>query len=217
MEGIAGGYGAGGYGTPGMAYDPSMGDPKYYRFDPVRRRIRQQLYCVQLGLTGGEDLGKKSTTAKAPPAGATPAAGAAKAEPRGMWMVAKVGSPEKKYVENVYDGVRKLAEIIESKAIDLPQLDKDLRKEMKNLETMIGKKLIPAGSEPPPAAVVTDDVPGAVAPPAGKAATPAGKAPPPAGKAAAPAPPGKSVPMPPAGAPRPGPMPPAKASAAVSK
>src|SRR5262249_11792871 len=45
---------ADGYGEPGTAgyTDPSMMDPKHYRLEYVRRRLRQQLFAVQLGLTG---------------------------------------------------------------------------------------------------------------------------------------------------------------------
>ena len=53
--------GSGGYGSIG-AGAPTVQDPKGYRFEFVRRRIRQQLYCVQMGLTGGEDF----TPGKAP-------------------------------------------------------------------------------------------------------------------------------------------------------
>ena len=31
-------------------------DPKAYRFDYARRRMRAQLYAIQLGLTGGDDI-----------------------------------------------------------------------------------------------------------------------------------------------------------------
>src|SRR5207253_11318008 len=42
--------GMGGPGGEGrMPIDPSMMDPKQYRYDYARRRLRQQLYCVQLG------------------------------------------------------------------------------------------------------------------------------------------------------------------------
>src|SRR4029078_1564789 len=43
-------------GETDAAYnDPSLLDPKHYRVDYLRRRIRQNLYGVQLGLVRGDD------------------------------------------------------------------------------------------------------------------------------------------------------------------
>lgn len=179
MPGGAGGYmptpgGAGGamgsadggYGAVGMM-DPSMQDPKAYRFDHTRRRIRQQLYCVQLGLTGGEDRVEKKG---GPPAKTTTTA-AGGAEPRGMWVMAKVG-PDKDAVNDIYGKVRKLVEVVEVKAVDIPMLDKELRKEMKNVEVAIGRTYVP----PPDPKELLKEEP-VVTPPADKKGLPKAKGP----------------------------------------
>ncbi|HEX5106627.1 MAG TPA: hypothetical protein VFV87_22560, partial [Pirellulaceae bacterium] len=86
----AGGYGAGGTGSV------TLQDPKAYRFDFVRRKIRAYLYCVQLGLTGGDDFDPQRTAV-------IPATAANDAKPpsRGMYAFAKPGE-EKKYASEVY-------------------------------------------------------------------------------------------------------------------
>jgi hypothetical protein len=120
-------------------------DPKGYRFDPVRRRIRYYLYCVQLGLNGGVE--------KNPTNGI---AGVAKA-PKDVQLIADVNA-----------NVAKLAKVIEVDAVDMAQLDKDLRKVMKDLEKFARK----AAPPPAPADLPAGDLP--AAPPAGDA--PAGPA-----------------------------------------
>jgi hypothetical protein len=76
-----------------------------------------------------------------PPAKTTTTA-AGGAEQRGMWVMAKVG-PDKDAVNDIYGKVRKLVEVVEAKAIDIPMLDKELRKEMKAVETAIGRTYVP--------------------------------------------------------------------------
>ena len=148
-----------------MSVDPSLLDPKSYRFDLIRRKIRQGLYCVQIGLTGGEDHQR----GKAPPAGKTAPPNAA--EKRGLYAVAK--NNEKQIVDNVYYEVRDLIDVLENRATDTFMLDREMRKKMKNLENLIGKRAVTAPSGAP-----DEDVPGAVSavakPAAGKAV--AGKA-----------------------------------------
>jgi hypothetical protein len=197
----SGGVGAGGAGTV------TMHDPKGYRFEFVRRRIRQQLYCVQIGLTGGEDFAPGKATGTT----TTTNQPEAKLPSRGMYTYAKPGE-EKKYVSDVYAKVRDLASICENKAVDLASLEKELRKTMKGLET-ITKKLAPPAAPPagvvdpatpvavraepaalpdaPPAAVPRAAAPPAAAPPAAvpPAAAPPAAAPLPAAPAAAPPPP----------------------------
>jgi hypothetical protein len=133
----------------------------------------------------------------------------------GMRATAK-NAEDKAFVEDVYTKVRKLADIVENRSMDLVQLDRDLRREMRNLEA-ITRKLAspaaaaaaaaaeeedllapPAGAKPPAAAPmppVAAPMPAAAATPMPPAATPApmppaaaAPAPPPAGKAAAPTP-----------------------------
>jgi hypothetical protein len=198
----------GGYG--GSGFDPALEDPKAYRFDYVRRRIRQQLYSVQLGLTGGEDhVPPKASGAQRPPlpppGGAATPSGAAAAAASGTAGGTTSGMPapaspkggmfyvagaQKQQVDDVYAGVRKLAEDVE-KAIDLAQLEKDLRRDMKKLETTIGRRLAAATTTSSTASA--DDLPGASASPAakpagGKATAPGAKTPAAPGPARPPAP-----------------------------
>jgi hypothetical protein len=203
----SGGYpGGGGYTgprpmagtTPGMpgdstyggtaAMDPSLMDPKHYRFDLLRRKIRHELYCVQLGLLGGEDHPRPKPGAAAAAPKEPPAPSGQAKDKRGLFAVAKPN--EKQLVNDVYYVVRDLIDVIENRATDTMQLDRELRKKMKNLENLIGKRA-PAVA---PSSVPNEDLPTAVSVTAPGKAAPAGKAAP--GKGAAPgkALPGKAVP-----------------------
>jgi hypothetical protein len=180
--GAGGGFGGGfGGGQPQMM----AADGKAYRFDLVRRRIRQQLYAVQFGLTGGDEFDPN----RKPINGSAPEPTEEKLPPRGASAFAKAG-PDKQYVVDVYKHVRKLAEIVELKAVDMPQMEKELRKNMKPLEAITKKLAVPA---PPPAA---GDIPAVPAPAAAAVAPPAAKAPAPPAAAAAPMPaaPAEAVP-----------------------
>jgi hypothetical protein len=168
-------------------------DPKAYRFDYVRRRMRAQLYCVQLGLTGGEDYDPK----KVLPAGA-----AAPAFKTGLAAIAKAG--DKPTLDKIYGSVRKLIETIETAdpdVADMAKLDEELRKEIRTLESLT-RKLNAAPVVP--AAATSDapagDVPTIPGPPAERP----GEAPP-SKSAPGKAPPGKAAPSP---------MPPVSAAAA---
>jgi hypothetical protein len=145
--GVAGGPGGmPGYGMPGMGMMAQ--DPKAYRFDYARRRIRHQLYAIQLGLTGGDDI--------APPrSGQQPQAQEFKNG--GVIMVATAASPERQTVERVYASVRKMILTVESAdptTADLAKLDKDLRREIRVLESLTRKLNVPV------VPAVTPDTPG---------------------------------------------------------
>jgi len=212
----------GDYGDP-SAVDPLSLDPKGYRFAPVRKRLRYDLYCVQIGLLGGEDHAPpKNASAPPPPmapkAPMTPTTPAADKGPppvpRGLFAVAKAG-PDKTYVDDVYAKVRKLADLVENRSSDLFQMDRDLRREMKNLEA-ITRKLAPPAAPAAAAAAAAAEEADLLTPPVRGGAAPPMPMPPAApapGAAAAPAPmPKGAAPMPPAAAPMPpaaAPMPPA--------
>ena len=168
--GMPGDGGTGGYGTE-MSVDPSLLDPKSYRFDLIRRKIRQGLYCVQIGLLGGEDHQRPKTGASAAASSKAPPPSAKEAEKRGLFGVAKAN--EKQMVNDIYYEVRDLIDVLENRATDTFMLDREMRKKMKNLENLIGKRAVTTPSGAP-----DEDVPGAVSavakPAAGKAV--AGKA-----------------------------------------
>jgi hypothetical protein len=189
-------------GEAGMPPDPSTLDPKQYRYDYARRRMRQQLYCVQLGLTGGHDFPPpKLGGASSPPGGsgvaggATGAAGADNAgksgsstgpgapeEKRGVLAVAKA-PPDRDVIIDIYRKVRKLIEDIEVRPSDTTSIDKldtVVRRDMKLLEP-VSRKLAAA----PTPAVATDEEPAGPAAP--KSKPPKG----PPGKAGPKGPPGK--------------------------
>jgi hypothetical protein len=153
-------FGGGIGGGMGGDNAPAALDPKGYRFEFARRRIRQQLYSVQFALTGGNEFDPKR-----PPAAAPAPAGQDAMPARGIHSFAKPGD-EKKTVADVYGKVRDLANVCETKAVDLASLDKELRKTMKALEA-ITKKL------PPPATGVPAPAPAVDAPPIAVAAPPA--------------------------------------------
>jgi hypothetical protein len=171
-EGYGGEYG-------GATVDPTMMDPKHYMVDYLRRKLRQQIYAVQLGLLGGEDKTRPKAGSTPPP---TPAggAGADRKEPRGVYAVAKPGK-EKTEVEEIYYNVRKLAEVVEGAGTEAEfyQLVRDMRKELKPLEA-ITKRLQPPGVVPAGPGV-SDDAPTVPSPvgkgPPGKPAPPKGGVP----------------------------------------
>jgi hypothetical protein len=139
-----------GYGNElGAPVDPSMMDPKHFMVDYLRRKLRQQIYAVNLGLMGGEEKVPPRTNAVTPTQLTTPAGGTAeRKEPKGVFAVAKPGK-EKADVDAVYFKVRKLAEVVEGAGTeaDFNQLVRDMRKELKNLEA-ITKRLPPPGAAP---------------------------------------------------------------------
>jgi hypothetical protein len=156
--------GEGGYGTGGI--DPSLMDPKHYRMDYLRRRIRQELYAVQLGLLGGEDHARNK-----PPAKTT----GNEADKRGMYAIAK--GADKDAVDKVYFAVRDIIQALENvdaQTVELSQLDKDMREKMKGLEGTIGRRIPPPGT---PGAELDEDAPPVRAKKPGKAKGPM-KAPP---------------------------------------
>jgi hypothetical protein len=139
-------------GGSGMPIDPSTMDPKHYRQEFLRRRIRQQLYAVQLGLTGGDDhpppkpKGGGAAGSSASGSGSGTGGSTSPKDQRGVFAIAKAGA-ERDEVDKVYHRVRKLAEVIEAGAdVEFHQLVKDMRKDIRELEAILPKRLPPAGT-----------------------------------------------------------------------
>jgi hypothetical protein len=141
----------GGYGNESGYTNPAEADPKHYQMEFLRRRIRQQLFAVQVGLAGSDDFvepkskagGGNPATNSATSAGGSGAAPAG--EKKGMHALAKGEDQEK--VKQVYYRVRKLAEVAEQGGeSEFHQFLKDMRKELRNLELVVGKRLPPAGA-----------------------------------------------------------------------
>lgn len=134
---VPGGQGGYGEGGPGIlqpnALDPQV-DPKSYRLDPLRKRLRYQLYCVQTAL--GYSFEKN------PP---TPAEGATAAR-KGALKIATTPA-DKKVVDEVVDAVNKVATDIEKNKIDYTQLKTDMKTGVKSLEKTLAK-LTPAPAAP---------------------------------------------------------------------
>ena len=88
-------------GMANETINPAEADPKHYQMEFLRRRIRQGLYAVQLGLTGGEDFidkskGTGSSNLAANSAASAGGSGAAPpAEKKGMHAIAKGDDQEK--------------------------------------------------------------------------------------------------------------------------
>ncbi|QDU26336.1 hypothetical protein ETAA8_14140 [Anatilimnocola aggregata] len=146
-EGYGGGVGGGqvpgvdgGFGGAGQFQGE---DPKAYRLDAVRKRLRYHLYCVQTGL--GHPLDKAGT----PP---NPA------NRKGVQRLATVPA-ERKTAEEMLAGVNRLADLVEKNKIDLWQLENDMRAESKSLAGAIARA-IPA----PAAAPANPGAPGQPAP-----------------------------------------------------
>jgi hypothetical protein len=191
--GTTGMPGEGGYGNElGVPVDPSMMDPKHFMVDFLRRKLRQQIYAVQLGLLGGEDKVRPKAGAVGGTPPPAPAGANEKKEPRGMYAVAKPGK-ERTDVDEVYYNVRKLAEVVEGAGTDAEfyQLVKDMRGALRPLEA-ITKRLPPPGAVPTGSGNIDDGPSGPS--PVGKGAP--GKAGPPKGgpvPAAKPGLPGKTA------------------------
>lgn len=194
MGGMMGGYG--GYGSSGAQ---KVADPKQYRFDYVRRRIRGQLYAIEVGLVGPDGFQKYLAAQKAATTPALPMNAAAPAPagtpvatvPRGVFDQAK-DKAEKDYVKQVIDGVVKLAKAVEDTNTEFVDLDKELRKQMPALER-ITKKIAAAA----PVAPVSDlpEAPSIPVVPVTPKAGPAGAATPPAATPPAATPPAATRPV----------------------
>jgi hypothetical protein len=180
------GEGPGGFGADTLI-NTAESDPKHYQMEYLRRRLRQDLYAIQQGLAGSDDFVKKTTGSPPPPpagggaaAGGTGATGSTSGDKKGVHSIAK-GQAEQDQVKEVYYKVRKLAEVVEQGAdLDFYTFVKDMRKELKNLELLVGTRAPAAGA---PGGAPGDDAPGG-APVGGKG--PAKKGPakgmPPTGK-----------------------------------
>ncbi len=170
----------GGSGLSGQ----KVADPKQYRFDYVRRRIRGQLYAIEVGLVGPEGFQKylaeqkAATTPALPMNAAAPAAPTTPvtAVPRGVFDQAK-DKAEKDYVKQVIDGVVKLARAVEETDTEFVDLDKELRKQMPALEK-ITKKIAAAAPVAPVSDLPEMPVLPAGPPAAAPRATPPAAAPP---------------------------------------
>jgi hypothetical protein len=135
-EGIGGGLGG-----PADDFAP---DPKAYRLEPVRKRLRYQLYCVQVGLGYPLDTANRTNPKR-----------------QGAERIATLPA-EKKAVKEVLDAVNKLAEAIEKNKIDLIELKTTLKNEAKALEGVIAKvtpAAAPAAAADPAAAPAAPGAP----------------------------------------------------------
>jgi hypothetical protein len=165
-------------------------DPKQYRFELVRRRLRSQLYAVEVGLSG-PDVNTKPAPKPSDPPPANPG------PPRGVEAIAK-GTADEAPIKDIILLVGKLVEAVENTDTDMAALEKEVRKQMKPLELKTRKLAAPTPVEVP------SDVPVAPGPPPvpGKARPASTPAPPPAADAPAAAPAAAPVaPASPAGTP----------------
>ena len=190
-SGYPGGSGRSGYpgGSAGTGSDGGYGygalappDPKQYRFDLVRRRLRSQLYAVEVGL-GGPDVNVGKGLVKTGEAPAAPAG-----PPRGVEALAK-NTPDEQVVAEISKLVGKLVETVESTDnADMASLEKELRKQMKPLEAKTRKLAaapvttdVPADDPAAPAPCPPDLLPQPVRPSAGCCGCAAKRRPDPAG------------------------------------
>jgi hypothetical protein len=158
----------GGIGGPGGFAAAKPPDLKQYRFDYIRRKIRSQLYAVEVAL-GGPEVNLRPTTTL--PGQEAPAQTGPK---RGIEAIA-AGQPDLEYINSVKKGVSELVRVVETTTTDFEDLEKDLRKKMKPLEA-ITRKL----AEAKPVTPVSDvpEVPEApMVPEATPSETPAAEAP----------------------------------------
>jgi len=156
----SGGYGGGyesmpsygGYGgmEGGLFGNTAPQDPKAYRIDPMRRKMRARLYGVQVGLTG--PIGDNTPT-------------------RGAERLAKTPA-EKDAVKKIRESLEKVIAVVETPDQSMEDFEKALRKAIKPLDDLT-KMAKPAVA---PAADTPADEPDIGAPPAGPTAGGDGKA-----------------------------------------
>jgi hypothetical protein len=180
-------YGSGGSGGmmmpgggAGGLTPPKPPDPKQYRFDYIRRKIRAQLYAIEIAL-GGPEVNLRPTSTL--PGQEAPAA---TGPMRGIEAVA-AGKPDLEYINSVKKGVTELVRVVETTTTDFEDLEKDLRKKMKPLEAITRKlgeaPAVAPASDLPDVPTVPDSVPATEAP---AAATPPAPVAPPAAVSAGP-------------------------------
>lgn len=109
-------------------------DPKTYRLDPLRKRLRYDLYCVQTGLGYS---GEKA--APAPAEGAAP-------QRKGALKLANTPA-EKKPAEDILAQVNKIAMAIEKNKLDYTLLKTEMKTGLKTLETTVAG-FAPAAAAP---------------------------------------------------------------------
>lgn len=131
--GVQRGAGEGGPGVqPGAVLAPEV-DPKSYRLEPLRKKLRYELYCVQTGL--GHVFEK-----------AAPAVEGAAPVRKGATNIA-VTPAEKTAVKDILDVVNKVATSIEKNKIDYTLLKTEMKTGAKSLETTVAK-FVPAAAAP---------------------------------------------------------------------
>src|SRR4029450_869115 len=86
-------------------------DPKQYRFELVRRRLRSQLYAVEIGLSG-PDVNTKPAPKPSDPPPANPG------PPRGVEAIAK-GTADEAPVKDIIQLVGKIVEAVENTDTDM--------------------------------------------------------------------------------------------------
>jgi hypothetical protein len=147
--GVGPGYGSARLGE-GMPTQPGYFeeeiDPKSYRLDPLRKRLRYELFCIQTC------LGHTHSRAPAPPAAR-----------KGALKLA-TSSAEKKAVEDILDAVNKLALMIEKNKNDYAMLKAEMKTGAKTLETTVAKfapapaPAAPGAPMPKPPASLDDEL-----------------------------------------------------------
>ncbi|HZL91278.1 MAG TPA: hypothetical protein VFB96_23125 [Pirellulaceae bacterium] len=143
-------------------------DPKAYRLDNARRRMRAWLYAVQMGL--GDEANPGTVKSRAVAGGKVTTTITAS---RGVAAYAKT-EQDKSYIADVIAKVHDVIKVVEDPDREYDEFVSEVRDAMKELEG-ITKPL--EESKPEPAATA-DDVPGSAAPARAAAAT-KGKAAPP--------------------------------------
>ena len=149
---------------------PTHADPKAYRLDNARRRMRAWLFAVQMGL--GDEANPGTTKSRAFIGGK---ATTTVAHTRGVAAYTKADQ-EKTYVADVMAKVQDVIKVVEDPKRDYSEFVSEVREAMKALEA-ITKPLEQPKVEP---AAPADDVPGARVPGRAAAATKGKAAPAPA-------------------------------------
>ena len=148
----------------GPELDEAYALAKQYRLEPVRRRLRAQLYAVQLGL--GFPLNKANLSRPTGPAPTAPGTTLF----RGCHQFATKPA-ERGYIEDLLTEINKIADVIEKTDTEMHSLRSALEPLIGNVERLAAKVVVPAAVAP------AEEDPAAAELPAALPARPAAKAP----------------------------------------
>lgn len=139
----------------GPEADEAYALAKQYRLEPVRRRLRAQLYAVQLGL--GFPLNKANLSRPSGPAPTAPGTTLF----RGCHQFATKPA-ERGYIEDLLTEINKMADVIEKTDTEMLSLRTALEPLIGNVERLAAKAAVPAVAPPAEGEPAAGELPAAL-------------------------------------------------------